>query len=389
MTKSKVSPTSIVVYKQNPNNQNKNKKNNNSKNNKYEKIMRKNGFSRQLLAQGAYEYALTQPFSEYAMGAKVPDMYSAHTITSIVKKTLTMTTTAGGIADMIIMPNIAAICLSAAGTTSGASTVTYGDNTTQATSLISGPTISQLMDTYRIVGMGVRIAGVAAATATSGKVVIACVPQSSYLKVKNFTLSGVTSATNASATETATYNSWGVPISAGVFDTPTLVQFPGAEVRSLNDISLNPLEIVPNLADPEAFVFRHSADDIAGYNSVDVTAGGALVGGNPSYLCLNGFEAVVLGISGGPASTAVLDVEIVYHLEGTPNVTASTISANMSPSSARSPVNWNTFQKAITLASNSPTIKKIAGDFLLNTASNYLGVGALNTARRFITSGEL
>jgi len=285
-----------------------------------------------------YAAARLSPFSQDAPGAKVPDLFGAHTVTQTLKASVTVVPSSTT-CDIVVWPNLKMAMTTLAGTLSSASTFTCGDNS--GTIQYFGWSSSSLkarMTNYRIVGMGVRVTSTAAMTAGSGRVVIGTLPLKGTFLGKSFQVGGVTMDTNSSLTKAVTVDNWGLPASSGVISANLLSELPDSKVFSVLELAENQLEIIPNLSSPDAFNFRLSDDAYSGTDIAYQSATGN--SGNADYIKFGGFEACVIALDGGTTSTP-LEIEVIYHIEGAP-ATSGGISGGVSsvfPSgSARSPV---------------------------------------------------
>jgi hypothetical protein len=260
------------------------------------------------------------------------------------------------------MPNVALSAVLLDGTSPDFSTMTLGDNSTLGTYWGTTPSsLNNQIGNYRIVGMGVRVTGLSSMTNSQGKFIIGAAPIDSWALTKNFTVGGAAPATNASITSTATQNAWGFPNNAGTRLAAQLVNYPEFRVISALELTENEFDVVPRPVDPRAFEFRASADSYIGVGSVGALAANDTVSGNPAYLALNGFEAVYVSCAGAVASTSTFDVEIIYHLEGRPSLTASsTQSGLIVPSSVKSsPSNPVGFMKTVEAATKLPAVRQV------------------------------
>jgi hypothetical protein len=119
-------------------------------------------------------------------------------------------------------------------------------------------------------------------------------------------------------------------------------------------------EIVARPVDPRAFEFIGSNDGVDGFSTVGSAAAGATLAGNSNYLSLAGHEALFVHVAGGVASTSAIDIEMVYHLEGRPNISAGTQSAlTSSPTTMPSPVRPLAFMEAVAHAVAMPAVKEV------------------------------
>lgn len=312
----------------------------------------------------AYAAALMHPFSEIAYGARVLDTYNSHTSTYAIKIDTTVTPAATS-GDIIIFPNLALPIVSPGATSiTGGVPLIYMDNTTVASARypLSTSALATSLSNYRIVGMGIRVKGMSSATNAQGKFVIATIPTASWANTRNFTISGVQPSTDANGSAPNTMTAWGIPSTADVVDGSKLASFPGSIVVSNQDMCQTGYTIVPKMCDPEAFVFKKTNDQFIGF----AYPGGGSKAGDASYLRISGFETTVISFQGGVTGNSPFDVEVIYHIEGAPNVNAAATS-NIVSSSAKSPVNvfelWKTIQKAAAHPAVRATVTEAISSF--------------------------
>ncbi len=310
-----------------------------------------------------YYLALTDPFHPGAVGARVPDMFSCPTVTRTIRATFTMTVNASGVAGALVFPNpVASVCCFN-GSCPDFGTSTFGDGSSITYSRwgVDPTAFGNSIDTYRIVGYGIRVTGLSSMTNASGKFVMGAYPINASWATKDFTVGGVTMNTNAAMTPYNTYAAWGVPVSGSTLVPSQFVNLPGSRVVSAIEMSENVFAVTPRLSSPQALQFRDSRDNYQGFDAVSQPAG-ATVAGDGTYLDLKGHEACYVYYSGGTANTSTFDLEIIYHLEGKPNlsgasqgVTTATVGAGYSQSPAK-PI---AMFKAIEAAAREPVVKKV------------------------------
>lgn len=300
-----------------------------------------------------YALALTAPFHPSAGGAKVPDQYCLPTTTRTIRATQTCTVAGGAWLGLITNnPCMAIACQT--GTMTDGQTLTALDNTQMGTFWgVDTATFKTQMDSYRIVGMGVRITGLSSMTNASGKFIVGTFPSSSWAMAKQFTIGGVTPPTHATNTPAVTWKDWGLPYNGNFSNPALLVNYPGNRVISAMEMTENMFEIVPKLSDPEALIFRPAGDSYEGPFQNDTGVG------NADWLKLKGFETTFVYVSGATAGST-FDLEVVYHLEGRPNISAGTPGTVVPMSSASSsPVAPVKFFKVLTEAAKQPTVKRV------------------------------
>lgn len=314
-----------------------------------------------------YYLALTEPFHPDAVGARVPDMYAAHTATYTVHATHTVTVNSSGAGTIFMFPNVIASIFAPQGGSSDFQTITWGDNTTTTLARwgINDDALAAKLDNYRIVGCGMRIANMSSMTNAQGKFIAGTYAIDSSWHTKDFQIAGVTMPTNSAATPGNTMADWGVPTAVnGSFASNLLIQYPGAQLKSAMELGEHCIDIVPRPVDPRAFSFRTCNAQLNGWQTAGAAAGGAVVTGGAEFLDLCGFEAAFVTLQGAVPSTSTFDVEIIYHIEGRPYLagvaTTTAQSTIIAPStSSASPVNPLGFFEAVGRAVHQPAVKEV------------------------------
>ncbi|BAA34921.1 coat protein [Sclerophthora macrospora virus B] len=320
-----------------------------------------------------YRASLSAPFSITAQGARVPDMYSCPTVTRHITKSFTVVTNSAGEADLVVLPSAFHHAVSPRNNIPSGVTWSTLSGATAANALVftSPGQLANSLVNYRIVGYGVRIFGVASMTNTAGRAVIATVPIASWINDKTASVGGqVSNAVNAAANVAGTLVAYGVPVTGAYVDIASLPSLPNTVGVSMMNLSERQMIITPKITGPEAFVFNETTDNAIGFNIVDQTSVSFVASGDASYLRVAGFEGVVIGLSGCPPNVGVLEVELVYHLEGQPTITNNNIVGD-SPESFCAPVSFLNTLQAI---AKTPTFKqglKVVGN------SIYPGLGTL------------
>jgi len=304
-----------------------------------------------------YALARLDPFHPGACGARVPDEYSGHTATLTLKTSLTINGAAA--MDCIIFPNLKAPMISTTQSLVGAATLTWADNTTTANVFgwHSGVLAGKIAN-YRIVGYGVRITSVSSMTSASGRIVIATLPLESHLVTKQFTVGGVSPATNASLTAGQTLTGWGIPTTGTSVSAAYLAEIPDSVIISMLDLAENDYDIVPNLCSTDAYNFRNSDDRYTGFDMAYQTATGH--SSDASYLKFGGFETVVIAVDGA-TTTSPVEIEVIYHVEGCPSTTGGIsggVSSIIAPAVARSPVDPPLLDRVNIIAAVAPIVRK-------------------------------
>lgn len=305
-----------------------------------------------------YYLALCDPFSPEAEGARVPDMFSSHTITYTLRATHTIQANSSGNASVWIFPNLAFSLLLPEGGNSSFQTITWLDGTTNSQYYwgFDSTTLGNNIQDYRIVGMGVRVTNMSSMTNSQGKFIMGSYPTSFNAATRTFNVGGAVPAVNALGTRANTVTKWGIPNNAGTYVMSSLVNYPGTQVVSALTAGEKQFDIIPKLSSPAAMHFREANDSFQGFDWASGTAPG-----DASYLRVDGFETCFVSMQGGIANTSTYDLEVIYHIEGAPNIGAGTTDQTKSfvaQNGVPSPVNMSGFYSAVEGALKHPTVRE-------------------------------
>lgn len=281
-----------------------------------------------------YAKALMYPFSTQALGARVPDQYFSPTATFALREYLSLTSDASGNLDVIAMPNPLVPAWSTRSNISNGVTMSTPNGSTYPNGGIinSSVALAGKLKNYRIVSWGARIRNVSSMTNVSGVVTTALVPTHFRLRSpQNNPIGGQVAGGSGSGgfhiqnwLSSAGIPNTGIGASATVdlsnlLDLPYHARYPSLQLAEQG------IEVRPKLVDPSGFLFRNSTDSLWGSDMQATTSAVYVQPGDASYTMADGWTNIVIGGSGFPASTNVMDIELIYHLEGSPNVDAGTI----------------------------------------------------------------
>jgi len=268
----------------------------------------------------SFRAALSSPFEVYAQSARVPDMYSVPTATRHITRSLTLTTNASGELDIVILPSAFHHAISTRASIVGGSNWSTVDGGVLSGSLaFTTPSfLAQQLVNYRIVGYGVKVYGISSLNTTAGRAVLATVPISSWCNDTASVGGQVSNRVNTFGSPGQTLGAYGVPVASNVVAIQSLSSMPDSMETSLVALCEKPLYVIPKISSPESTMFRQSADFGIGFSITDQTSASYVSSGDASYMRVAGHNAVILTVTGAPASTSVLEVEIIYHLEGNP-----------------------------------------------------------------------
>jgi hypothetical protein len=281
-----------------------------------------------------YSLGLLNPFSEAAIGARVPDEFYAPTSTASLREFITLTNNSSGYGDVIILPNVFNPAFSTRGTIANggslvlrnAGTINKGQITNTASTLYSKLT------NYRIVNWGIRIRNTSSLTDAKGIITIALFDIPDGMIVPASAAIGGQTA-NSGTFSTSTMNEYlkalGLPTDATdstLIDVNSLLDYP-CHMRSQGvQLSEKTFEVLPKLTSPSSRNFRLSQDSPWGTDINAQTSLAYIQPGNASYLRCDGWTGIAIGYAGGSAtaSTQSFDIEVVYNIEGNPNVNSGT-----------------------------------------------------------------
>ncbi len=269
----------------------------------------------------AYMAALRNPFSVAAVGARVPDSYAFPTATYHIRSTLTFTSSASGLVSAIILPSPCFSLIQDQGTVSGP---TAFSNNTSCYYALSPTNVAKVLTEYRVVAWGLRVVAKDTAFSSKGKMYFALVPTTANAPSWN-TLNTVT----ASNTGVVSEYTCGLDIA---YMGGSITNLPTCRVFSMQDLLRGELQVTGLPLSASFYDFRGTSDrSNLSWNTGQVLADegvfnnttglvNATAGGRKDVASLRGGMGVLLYASGLPESTNEFDVELIYHLEGSPNV---------------------------------------------------------------------
>lgn len=284
-------------------------------------------------AAAVYKQALLDPFSDAAIGCRVPDQFFCPTVTYAVREFLTLKVDNTGAFDCVICPNPLYVAWSSRNSIANGQTMVTKDGTSHATAMYTNPAtaLANKLSSYRVVSWGVRIRQTQSINVTQGTLTAALVvPKDGlYHPAMGSTggpvgVQGQTGANWSSSTLSLYIQDAGIPNSTtGQIDIGSLVDFPYHMRASCVNAAENTYEISPKLCSPTALHFRDTNDSVFGTDITGQTSTVYIQPGDASYLLLDGWTNIVLAGSGLVAnSTGAIDVEIVYNIEGNPFISA-------------------------------------------------------------------
>lgn len=310
-----------------------------------------------------YAKGLLDPFSEYAIGARVPDQFYAPTTTLAYREFISVSNSnTEGAWDAIFLPSLLNPVFSTRGRISGGSTLVNRDNTTISggAKLNTDTQLYSKITTHRIVNWGIRIRNTSAVTAAQGVVTVALFnPYDGAIVPHAFKVGGQTGATSSSVNATMGQYlvSLGLPYdtvtNSGYLDIAGLIDLPCHMRISATELSESTYQVVPKLITPRALEFRASQDNQLGTDIVSQTSLTYVQPGSSSYIRCDGWTGIAVGYTGGSTTPGLntFDIEVVYNLEGSPNVQLGTTFIGSSAKVICDPLGMLTAQSTLDMAS--------------------------------------
>lgn len=335
-----------------------------------------------------YAAALVRPFDPNAEGAQVCDEYCFPTATAKLTRTFTLSTLSGqSNIDFVLQPNPICTLASQEQYVSG---TTWNDQITggiywtrtAVTGAIGGggsngfseqgmctqATLGNTFTRYRVVGFGTRLESIMPATQQQGSVFMSKIP--SLATWGNYAGSSPSTTNPGYWAEYLAF--YGLPpVDSTGFVSTQMLQLPTSCQYSVPDMSVHTgIETVGTKCSPKALEFRDG-------NFVDIltaqgggrgqglavfgtTAGTAAIGSNlvdEDYQMQGGWSTLVFRATGLPAASQCFTLEVVFHLEGEPNLATSVIANATMP-----PVHVAAMHAIHTMASRRPHFTSILKD---------------------------
>lgn len=313
-------------------------------------------------AAAMYANALKNPLHPSANGCRIPDEYATPTQTMHVKGTLTLTSTAAGLFSAAILPNphVSVAVVSGSSSFSGGTFASNAD----VGYMIAPNTTKAILDDFRVVSFGIRIRNVQPPGTATGMLEIAQVPAGSA--IPSFTILDGAAATNDQVYMNTFAN--GILIAAsGAFNS--LLNLPDSDEYAVQELMANDIEVAGKICSAEHATFRNTNVDsswsatqqIVSEGQVWTTSTGGLSGAattnRPATMQMLGRTVILINGRGFPASTRSLDVEIVYHIEGTPApVTGITWNSGSMPIAIIDP---NAYHKVLSQMAHEPASRLV------------------------------
>ncbi len=271
-----------------------------------------------------YRNAIANPFSPSAIGVRVPDSYCFPTVTYHYRTSMVVTSGAAGKASGVILPSPCYSYISNDGTVSGLTAFAQNAN---AYYCLTPTEMASKLTEYRVVSWGVRFLAKDTAYNSKGKISVALVPTTANAPSWN-TLQTITATTIGVVSE------YTVGLDTGYLDT-SIQSLPSVRVFSMQDLLRGEVQVTGLPLSNTFYDFKGTTDrsglmwatntllaDEAVFSTAASPYGliNSTAGGRKDIASLRGGMAIVYYATGLPASVNEFDIELVYHLEGSPNI---------------------------------------------------------------------
>jgi len=307
-----------------------------------------------------YAKGLLDPFSDNGCGARVPDQFYAPTCTLAYREFVSLANNATGTMDAVFLPSALCPVFSTRGSITNGQPLFTRDGSTISNGCVrnTGAQLYPKITSHRIVNWGLRIRNTSPVTAAQGIITIALFnPYDSSIVPHAFAV-GSQIGTNSSSTSATigeylkTLGLGGDQGNANLLDISGLVDLPCHMRCSATNLSENTYQILPKLISPRALEFRASQDNQYGTDIVAQTSLTYVQPGASSYIRCDGWTGIAIGYTGGStvSGTNTFDVEVVYNLEGAPNVQVGTTFIGSSSKVVCDPIGMLNAQSTLDMA---------------------------------------
>lgn len=272
-----------------------------------------------------FAQACRNPFDDHSFGCRVPDEFSQPTVAVHCRFSATLTS-AATTSSFIIMPSpVLSLIAGDAG-----STVSWGGSGAFAgtTNAYRGTPLGQLQNNvadFRVVAWGVRIRNLQPPGTATGMIEIAQVPCTRHVPGETMLESVAIARSNLVQLCVSMANNTGA--------LPTLLGLPESDEYAVQELMANDILAVGKTCSPDWKRLRTTyVNDSINATQTMVNEGvyytdatGVIVnsGGFSDTTDGTGRTAILIRTRGFPATGPHLDVEIIYHLEGTPSPAAN------------------------------------------------------------------
>lgn len=356
-----------------------------NKQNQTVRLMRRiKGVPRSLLTsidEKRYMCALTNPWNPEANGAQIPDFFPFPLVPMKSIVTGTCTTDVGGNLTYLVTSHPHVTIQATGGSPFTSSLPSWASNTSTAHLDIAD--LSAKYSAYRVVGFGVRLKLLTQPLNATGRLLIAAVPCPAT-RVLNARILENTAIDDSTFQQIVA----GIGLDGAGDQLSTILSLPeSAEISAAHMVGKN-VELVYRPCTNGAFMFSPTIrtgvasgttglTDAEGWDTATGTITSAVVttdAMNPTLL--DGHVAWLIRGIGFPASAVALEMEFVYHMEGTPAMTATTNSTGMMvPTGPEAKYGPGVLQRCLQAAFRNDFIRESAVDIAQSVVSTAFRMG--------------
>jgi len=257
------------------------------------------------------------PFDARAKGARQPSQYAVATNVHTSTVSYTLTTDASGNFDVVVLPHPIFTVLGGYSTITGgvvATSLGTGGTTVQAVrGNVSAANLGATYANYRVVAWGVRLKSLQSFTNAAGRVYAANIPTNPQLP-----LVAGTGGTTATVWAALPVPFDGTGVSNQLLNYPRSVHMNGAEL-----VSEGGIELRPHITGPGYEHFKESSSLEEQGLCAPGAAGAIAFRSSLGYGDVSGGSLIAIRGDGLTASAAVMLVEVIFHLEGSPIISSS------------------------------------------------------------------
>lgn len=274
---------------------------------------------------------LRSPFDPKALGCRVPDTYSFPTATYHCHGTTVLGTAAGNtFGSVLFFPNpVLSMMDTHLESTLSTSVInnsmgTYTNNPSVYGAVMTGgaSTLSSVLSDFRVVAGGIKITNLQPEMTATGRIIISLIPITDTMPDYNslVALSGLASNLPLLATNYTAAN----------LDSARMLNLPASFELAVQDLLHGDVQIAFPVVSARYYDFRSSAANVAytatsSVSDVQISnsVGATTSSGIRDPTRCNGGCAISVYYEGIPASTTAFQVEYIYHLEGSPNLSSN------------------------------------------------------------------
>jgi len=276
----------------------------------------------------AYTRALFDPFDRRSEGCKIPDAYAFPTIPGHIRGTYNFVAGTQTAHTFLFYPHPAISTVDLSVWTGSATSVGSVNGIYPANTFVGGATtpsaMNGIMGNFRLVAGGLKVRVQCPELARTGRLMVAPFPCERDLPGPNAL--GTVAMTNGSGVQLK----FTAGVTSSIIDSSGILNLPNSREYSFNQLGQQEITLVfkPHSA---ACCNFHTTTTAVSYNATanvgdDVlTTAGAVTSIDSSDLVdMSGWNGWILHWEGVSTNNPVIDIEYVYHIEGTPQLSSTT-----------------------------------------------------------------